>query len=219
MDFKINENLIPYKDGYIGIAKKQRVKLNTYYYESDNHIPVYKFTYNTLPEEYYLNPVIFATANLNLNDVPVLDIREVTLAIDEIYGKDENLYSMIHDRVTFSIGYNKAKETYKYTEKDVLKAIDLARRIDLDYFIKNGHHNYLYDPKEIIKQLSKLKQINSVKVEMICGRCRKPDSDEEECWSAKECSRGCDFEDEIRIINKNGKKFVVVTRIEYAKES
>lgn len=32
-----------------------------------------------------------------------------------------------------------------------------------------------------------------------CGRCHKPDSDEEDCWSAKNCSRGYDFNDYLKI--------------------
>jgi hypothetical protein len=38
--------------------KKEQVQLGNLYYESDNHIPVYSFTKDTLPEQYSLQRVI-----------------------------------------------------------------------------------------------------------------------------------------------------------------
>lgn len=38
--------------------------------------------------------------------------------------------------------------------------------------------------------------------DICCGRCHKPDSDDEDCWSAKECSRNTDYPDYIHV-NRN----------------
>lgn len=51
--------LLPSPHGPILVEKeKTQVELDNYYYESNNSIPVYQFTPDTLPTEYYLNKVI-----------------------------------------------------------------------------------------------------------------------------------------------------------------
>lgn len=52
--------------------EKEQVVLNKWYYESDNHVPIYQFTKDTLPNEYYLNEVIAGYSNLPSIDYSML---------------------------------------------------------------------------------------------------------------------------------------------------
>ena len=56
--------LLPSPHGPILVEKeKTQVELGNHYYESNNSIPVYQFTPDTLPTEYYLNKVIAGFKN------------------------------------------------------------------------------------------------------------------------------------------------------------
>jgi hypothetical protein len=85
--------------------------------------------------------------------------------------------------IACKIGYNKAKEKYKYTEKDVRKAIEMARELDGLHF-KNGA------AYKIIQSLQQPKYPVAFESEMKCGRCYKPLEEKDDCWSAKECCQG-----------------------------
>jgi hypothetical protein len=89
----------------------------------------------------------------------------------------------------YADGFEKAKETYKYTEDDLRKAIEFGQGMELwkeeeqvDKFIQ-----VLNQPKLPI----------AFEYEMICGRCFMPLELEksDSCWSVKECSRNTDFQD------------------------
>lgn len=82
----------------------------------------------------------------------------------------------------FQIGYNKAKEKYKYIEEDIRRAITLGWDGDLS-------------PNEIIQSLQQPSRPTHFECDMLCGRCRAFD---DECFSAKECTRGYDFSDIMR---------------------
>jgi hypothetical protein len=54
---------------------------------------------------------------------------DVEKVVEQIYPTkgwldwDETIDSIIHKQIAFRAGYNKAKETYKYTEKDLIECI------------------------------------------------------------------------------------------------
>lgn len=88
--------------------KEEQVVLGKNYYEHDNHIPIYSFTKDTLPKEYYL-PEVIATNNPNIN---------IPKVVDEVYYecmKDQNggINGM------WVKGYNKSQETHPFSEEDM----------------------------------------------------------------------------------------------------
>lgn len=99
--------------------EKTQVELNFLYYEKDNNIPIYSFTEETIPNEYFLNKVVFAEKELNL-DVPILpDWRswEVEkLAFDLGIPSNKVEY--------FKLGYNHNKKLY--SEEDLRKVYMIA---------------------------------------------------------------------------------------------
>lgn len=89
------------------------------------------------------------------------------------------------------IGYNKAKETYKYTKEDMF---DLYAHI-----VKNGIVSG-EEVNKIIQSLNQPKLPAAFECVMKCGRCGSTD---DECWSAKECTRGYDFKDRPKTITNS----------------
>lgn len=72
-------------------------------------------------------------AHLPLNGAPYLDGVDVLPEIeDEVeklsYERFGKSFHHANSRYCYREGYNKAKETYKYTEEDMRKAIELARK-------------------------------------------------------------------------------------------
>jgi len=107
---------------YYVSTEKEQVVLGKQYYESDNNIPIYSFTTETLPKEYYLNHAI-ATNNPNIDIPKVIDETEESFNIvDDIKvrysGEEADLWCSY--KIGFGDGYNKAKETYQYTEEDMI---------------------------------------------------------------------------------------------------
>ena len=106
-------------DYYVSDEEEQ-VVLDKNYYEHDNHIPIYSFTKDTLPKEYYL-PEVIATNN------PSIDIPKV---VDELMykwnlglkvaekSKTKNKTAM---RNGFVKGYDKSQETHPFSEQDMIE--------------------------------------------------------------------------------------------------
>lgn len=117
----------------------------------------------------------------------------------------------------FIAGYKAA--TKQFSLEDIKKAIKMARtgygydgNIDIEAHLDmGGVDNYnnefkLKTEEEIIQSLSTQQLPKEFKPIMVCGRCLKPD-DDEDCWSAKECSRNTDFPDKFKTItNSEGKQ-------------
>jgi hypothetical protein len=98
----------------------------------------------------------------------------------------------------YADGYEKAKETYKYTEDDLRKAIFMAQ--EWKSIVKSKGEqwiDYKYHFQEIIQFLNQPKLPIAFEYEMICGRCFMPLELEksDSCWSVKECTRNTDFQD------------------------
>ena len=103
--------------------KKEQVVLNKYYYEYDNHVPIYSFTKQTLPNQYYLSQVI-STNNPNIDIPQVVDEVEILAKnyceyweFKKIFGNGFN--GLAHD--SFAEGYNKSQETHPFSEENMIE--------------------------------------------------------------------------------------------------
>ncbi len=95
-------------------------------------------------------------------------------------------------REGFIEGYNKAKEKYKYTEEDLEKVWLLAvENTLLKALNKDVEKNYY----QLLESLQQPSRPTHFECGMLCGRCSAFD---DECWSAKECTRGYDYPDIMR---------------------
>lgn len=66
------------------------------------------------------------------------------------------------------------------------------------------------EANELLQSLSTQQLPKEFKPIMVCGRCLKPDDNDEDCWSAKECSRNTDFPDTFKTItNSEGKEELI----------
>lgn len=86
-----------------------------------------------------------------------LEVLPLLVIEDEAIGKplDEYIRTKANQDqcIGFIEGYNKAKETYKFTEEDLRKAIDIAR-MTLDYDERWGWYS-TKNEEEIIQSLTK----------------------------------------------------------------
>lgn len=120
----------------------------------------------------------------------------------------------------FIAGY-KAAQPKQFSLEDMKKAIRMARTLFEEnmFDIKEilgltevcTHDMSLkYSEEEIIQSLSTQQLPKEFKPIMVCGRCLKPDDNDEDCWSAKECSRNTDFPDTFKTItNSEGKEELI----------
>ncbi len=102
-------------------------------------------------------------AHLPLNNSPILEgvpllppfevEDDVEKLAEDLFdkGSDNLLHPQYQMRTFFNIGYNKAREKYKFTEEDMRKAIRLATTSKHDYTL------VFFSEKEIIQSLSQPK--------------------------------------------------------------
>lgn len=171
-------------------------------------------------KEPYQHKIIFAEKELNLDNVPILpDWRE--WEVEQYLEKESEKWCLIngynpsdyvHSNRTaeytrvkniFIAGYNHNKA--KYTEEDLIKAIEIAsgeRLIDKEIQIKSIIQSLQKFPKYIV-------------MESKCGRCYSDDYNE--CWSAKECCRCSESYPDIPklIINSKGRQEGIIKEIIY----
>jgi len=97
--------------------KKNQVILGETYYENDNCIPIYSFTPETLPIEYYLQKII-ATNNPSIDLPKVVDeVEELALCENKKFFYQQTAYSG-----DFYIrGYNKSQESHPFSEEDMIE--------------------------------------------------------------------------------------------------
>jgi hypothetical protein len=82
-------------------------------------------------------------AHLPLNNSPVLQGVDLLPPLEDEVEKLAEEFKSSYKKVgvtdyeisSFIVGYNKAKEKYKYTEEDLIKAIDMARLQVLSLFL------------------------------------------------------------------------------------
>ena len=142
--------------------------------------------------------------HLPLSDAPILegvpllpplpqvdDIKELAeenYPIGDCWNSEQSLIR----KLAFKNGYNKAKEKYKYTEEDLEKVWLLAvENTLLKALNKDVEKNYY----QLLESLQQPSRPTHFECGMLCGRCSAFD---DECWSAKECTRGYDYPDIMR---------------------
>lgn len=136
-------------------------------------------------------------SHLPLNGSPYLDGVDVLPPIGDVevddvekLAREEILYND-SKREWWKQGYNKAREKYKFTEEDIRAAIAYGRCLE----ITKGFSDITISESTLdsyIQSLQQPKLPTGFECEMKCGRCYSID---DECWSAKECTRGSDFKD------------------------
>jgi hypothetical protein len=132
---KTEYTLIVTKDDLILVNdEKEKVTLGKMYYELDNSIPIYSFTKETLPNEYYLQEVIAQSPNIKLSkeladELGWVDVEELAYACrreyqDSFEGMNNHIMmNGVHRQEGFKIGFQKRGElnNNKYSEEDMEK--------------------------------------------------------------------------------------------------
>jgi hypothetical protein len=129
---------------------------------------------------------------------PKFEITVPSGVEDDVVEKlAESYYTQIRlaERTAFKFGYKAA--TKVYSEEDLRKAM---------HFGKFGEYEGIQKTQEFIQSL---KQPKWFVAEMKCGRCYIPLKDDD-CWSAKECSRNSK-NDLLLTTTINGKTYLVGT--------
>jgi hypothetical protein len=161
-------------------------------------------------------------------DLPLLPSFEVTKSIEHLAEEKADVECQIDSSLDYAGFYKGFIEGYKAAQS---KQFSLE---DIKTVIKWLNKNYsliedeLFEPyigkedevpdvffhsvyKEAlnrgIQSLSTQRLPKEFEPIMVCGRCLKPDDNDEDCWSAKECSRNTDFPDTFKTItNSEGKQ-------------
>jgi len=140
---------------YLLVVDDSEIKKGDWFYQ----INLNKIVKHNLKNGLLLQPQSFdkkIIAHLPLKDtltfegVPLLPPLEVEDDIEKLNedlfdkGSDNVLHPQYQMRTFFNIGYNKAKEKYKYTEEDVAKAVMFGRwgatdKISYNNFIQSLH--------------------------------------------------------------------------------
>lgn len=116
--------------------KKNQVILGETYYENDNCIPIYSFTPETLPIEYYLQKII-ATNNPSINLPKVIDEVEKLAKL--------NCPSEMAFENMFIRGYNKSQESHPFSEEDMIEfSWWLVKNLGMFSCDKTAHFNKEY---------------------------------------------------------------------------
>ena len=113
------------------LAVSEKVKVNSvidWYYEFDNNIPLYQFTKETIPNEYYLPKVIAyqpkgIVVGLDLPLLPEMVVEDDVEKLADINGYHDTELDKLY-KEGFRHGYKAA--TKVYSEEDFRKAIDFA---------------------------------------------------------------------------------------------
>jgi len=118
----------------------------------------------------------------------IKELAEENYPIGDCWNSEQSLIR----KLAFKNGYNKAKEKYKYTEEDLEKVWLLAvENTLLKALNKDVEKNYY----QLLESLQQPSRPTHFECGMLCGRCSAFD---DECWSAKECTRGYDYPDIMR---------------------
>jgi hypothetical protein len=167
---------IIYTEHYALIVSGEQIKEGDWCFLKENHYVNGGFgKYNTKKAiGYGLHGTDFfkkVIAHRPLTDAPILkgvpllpkfiqedDAENAVMEFKELYG---SLGATDYELSAFSKGYNKAKETYKYTEEDLRKAIEMAITSKYEYKLE------FYNQNEIIQSLQQPKRPKSILLETI----------------------------------------------------
>jgi hypothetical protein len=141
-------------ENYLLVVDDSWIEVGDYYWNKEYPSQVYKRHHYNTSSDY--KKII---AHLPLNGSPILEGVDLLPPIedDEALIEDAlsdlpknlnktNVYGLgfIDGRIS---GYNKSLKKYKYTEKDMVMAIDMARDVD----VKDGLTDYKYSIKDILE--------------------------------------------------------------------
>ncbi len=108
--------------------EKTQVELGHFYYEPNNHIPVYQFTKDTLPTQYYLQKVISQSPINALppnqqEEIGWFDIESITNEYTKRFCDLDSKEQANAAKYDFTQGFNKASQLLSkktFTIKDML---------------------------------------------------------------------------------------------------
>jgi hypothetical protein len=138
---------------YLLVVDKNR-PTNWYYNETDNRVDSAESTPTVIGGTVVHNII----AHLPINGSPTLEgvdllppLEDEAEVMAEEYSKNY-YYDNAQDDVYhgFFQGYNKAKEKYKYTEEDIMKAIKMAREFN-KLIEEDGYDEFRYTQEHIIQ--------------------------------------------------------------------
>jgi hypothetical protein len=147
------EHKIINTETYLLIVDDSEIKEGDFFMTDDNRIELYAPDWRA--REWHKKII----AHLPLNNSPIL---EGVILLPPL--EDEVEIPMRNQTIDYSYGYrqgyNKAKEKYKYTEEDLMKAIDMAREYNPDVvgFTKNEIIQSLNQPKMPVKFVCEMKK-------------------------------------------------------------
>jgi len=131
---------------------------------------------------------------------------------DDVEKLAESYYTQIRlaERTAFKFGYKAA--TKVYSEEDLKKMFAYAHQVGMNTLLQTQSPHLLEKQDEHKLRdgfIQSLKQPKWFVAEMKCGRCYIPLKDDD-CWSAKECSRNSK-NDLLLTTTINGKTYLVGT--------
>lgn len=185
--FELNKNLLKVGDNYVCV-NNDKIGLNDWFvFTWCREHTIQKCTEDKVSEiDHRCKKIIFSTKfihesipllNLESEEAEVFKMASENILTSSGFVNTENemdvAYSFFHN------GYQKAKETFKYTEDDLRKAIEMARDItdgketftgeDASGFTEMCAYGWKekFSDEEIIHSLQKPKEIKSIEVEYI----------------------------------------------------
>lgn len=146
-------------DKYLLVVDDSEIKVGDWVIETRNGLNELHFTNSRYVINKHIQKKVIAHLPLNnspiLEGVPLLPPLEddVEKLAEDLFdkGSDNLLHPQYQMRTFFNIGYNKAREKYKFTQEDMKKAIRLATTSKHDYTL------IFFSEEEIIQSFSQPK--------------------------------------------------------------
>lgn len=184
--FEINKNLFKVGDNYVCVSDK-KIRAGIYYVGTGfNGLNIFKWQ-ESQEKEYpnYINKKIIFSTQFIHESIPVLNIEnEEDITLHDLAFEsfvDYKPFEITCDnykdyaRYGFKKGYQKAKEIFKYTEEDLRKVIEMARKVhsvDGEVHLSDENLNSNWDDfyfkyhnsRLIIQSLQQSKEIESIDV-------------------------------------------------------
>jgi len=155
------EHRIIYTGAYLLIVDDSEIKEGDFFMTDDNRIELYAPDWRA--REWHKKII----AHLPLNSSPILEGVDLLPPIEDEVEKLAKEYGELicnkdgTARFDFKRGYNKAKEKYKYTEEDIMKAVVFGYR-------QNGRNGHIdnEEEREFIQSLQQPKMPVGFECEM-----------------------------------------------------
>lgn len=155
--------IIKHKTGYLGISDEKIKIKDLFIFSRNNRIitSIDETLYIISNDNSHYRKIICCSPDLGFEGVPLIDLQT---DISEGAKKAIKLGFTGEYAMACAIGFNKAKELYKFTEEDIRKAIELARLSEtIEYFAKGQKTPQTNE--QIIEQISKSKEPIAAEIE------------------------------------------------------